>query len=91
LKGLSVTVVVSPELALVDEELRAAACVNLPPLDPDAFLGCSRLPPSPCGYSRARNDRIVRWRVRARTLRPWSGIVVVAAVAGVLVGHVLNG
>jgi hypothetical protein len=33
-----VGVVVSPELALVDDELRAAALDSLPAIEPDAFL-----------------------------------------------------
>jgi hypothetical protein len=87
-----VGVVVSPELVLVDEELRLAACAQLPPVAPYAFVYRAPVPLQLANRSRRRTlrERTHSWRVRARPALHWLGVIAAGSIAGVLVGRILS-
>jgi hypothetical protein len=87
----AVGVIVSPELALVDEELRIAACAELPPVVPDGPVDRATAPLVSSVYVRpSLRGRIRSWRIHARPAVQWVGVLLVGGIAGVFLGRILN-
>jgi len=82
-------VVVSPELALVDDELRALARDSLPPIEPYAFLGLLAADGDRRTWQPAVAVANVQpeWRRRVATVAPWLLVALLGTLLGLLIGY----